>query len=273
MKQKKIIFIDIDGTLRNRNRELTQRTKDAITQALQREWMIVLCSGRPRKYTEDISRQCNASNYIITSSGGNIYDYHKNQILYTNIMDKEACIKLYDLANKKDVRFIMNVDDGRVVNKLKHMDGTEILLKTDIRSFVYTHDIVQCTVADSNFEKIKSMEEAIKKIEKVNIRNQHKSLIDDSFQPEGTIYYDISNTDCSKGKAIIELCKILQVNRENTIAIGDDKNDLSMFEVVGYRVAVENAIKELKTIADEITKSNDEDGVAIFLEKLLKEGT
>lgn len=60
------------------------------------------------------------------------------------------------------------------------------------------------------------------------------------------------------------------IKKEETIAIGDDNNDLSMFEQVGYKVAVDNAIDIVKQKADEITLSNDEDGFAVFLEKLLK---
>ena len=58
---------------------------------------------------------------------------------------------------------------------------------------------------------------------------------------------------------------------KDTIAIGDDFNDLDMFKVVGYSVAMENASENIKKVVDEITLSNDEDGVAIFLDKLLKE--
>lgn len=67
------------------------------------------------------------------------------------------------------------------------------------------------------------------------------------------------------------MLEILNIKKEETIAIGDDNNDLSMFEQVGYKVAVDNAIDIVKQKADEITLSNDEDGVAVFLEKLLKE--
>ena len=66
-----------------------------------------------------------------------------------------------------------------------------------------------------------------------------------------------------------KLLEILNIPKEDTIAIGDDNNDLSMFEQVGYRVAVDNAIDIVKEKADEITLTNDEDGVAVFLEKLL----
>lgn len=61
------------------------------------------------------------------------------------------------------------------------------------------------------------------------------------------------------------------IKLKDTIAIGDDFNDLDMFKVVGYSVAMENASENIKKVVDEITLSNDEDGVAIFLDKLLKE--
>lgn len=67
------------------------------------------------------------------------------------------------------------------------------------------------------------------------------------------------------------MLETLNIKKEETIAIGDDNNDLSMFEQVGYKVAVDNAIDIVKQKADEITLSNDEDGVAVFLDKILKE--
>lgn len=66
-----------------------------------------------------------------------------------------------------------------------------------------------------------------------------------------------------------KLLEILDIKKEEAIAIGDDNNDLSMFEQVGYKIAVSNAIDIVKEKADEITLSNDENGVAVFLEKLL----
>lgn len=90
----KAIFIDIDGTLRNSKKEISKRTINSIKNITDRGIFVILCSGRPRKYTEDISKECYASKYIITSSGGNIYDYEENKILYVNIMNKQACVEL-----------------------------------------------------------------------------------------------------------------------------------------------------------------------------------
>lgn len=264
----KAIFIDIDGTLRNSERELSIKTIDTIKKVTENGILVILCSGRPRKYTEKISRECFASKYIITSSGGNIFDYEQNKVLYINKMDKEAIIKLYEIANPTDVRFIMNVGEGRVVNKVKHPDQ-EIKLGEDIKSFVYNNDVVQCTIADSDFDKIKNLIPKIEQVENVEIKNGHKSLLDIKFKDDKTIFCDIANIDCNKGTAIKKLLEILNIKKEETIAIGDDNNDLSMFEQVGYKVAVANAIDIVKEKADEITLSNDDDGVAVFLEKLI----
>mgnify|MGYP000240147162 FL=1 len=70
----KIVFVDIDGTLRNDNQEITTRTKQAIKKLMDRGILVVIASGRPRKYTENISRETNASRYIIISNG--IYRKH-----------------------------------------------------------------------------------------------------------------------------------------------------------------------------------------------------
>ena len=266
----KAIFIDIDGTLRDSNRNLSAKTIEIIKKVTKKRIFVILCSGRPRKYTEQISRECFASPYIITSSGGNIYDYEQNKTLYVNKMNKEAIIKLYKIANPEDVRFIMNVGEGRVVNKVKHPDQ-ETKLEEDIKEFVYKNDVVQCTIADSNFDKIKNLIPKIEEVENVEIKNRHKSLLDTKFKDDKTIFCDIANIDSNKGNAVKKLLEILNIKKEETIAIGDDINDLSMFEQVGYKVAVDNAINIVKENADEITLSNDKDGVALFLDKMLKE--
>ena len=266
----KAIFIDIDGTLRDSDRNLSERTIDAVKRVTNEGILVILCSGRPRGYTEQVSRECFASKYIITSNGGNIYDYEENKVIYVNEMDKEALIKLYQIGF--EVAHETKVGDGRVVNKVKYADQ-EIKLDENINDFVYKNPVVQCTIADSDFDKIKNLIPIIEKIENVEIKNRHKSLLDDRFKDDNTIFCDIANINSNKGNAVKKLLEILNIKKEETIAIGDDNNDLSMFEQVGRKVAMNNAIDLVKEKADEITLSNDEDGVAIYLEKLLKNNT
>ena len=73
----------------------------------------------------------------------------------------------------------------------------------------------------------------------------------------------------SKYQAVAELSKILQIDLDEMLAFGDDENDSDILENVGKGVAVENAIQNIKEIADDIAQSNDEDGVAKYIEKEL----
>lgn len=264
----KAIFIDIDGTLRDNNKKISQRTINAIKKVTDSNILVIICSGRPRKYTEDISKQCFASRYIITSNGSNIYDYEENKVLYNSIMDKKALLELYEIANSEDATFVMNVGEGRVVNKVRNPEQ-EKKLEGNVKDFIYKNDIVQCIIADSDFNKIKKLIPKVEKVKNVEIKNRHKSLIDPSFPKNDSIYCDVANIESSKGMAVEKLCKILNIDLKDTIAIGDDFNDLSMFDKVGYSIAMDNANPKIKERASEVTLSNEDDGVAVFLEKLL----
>ena len=172
------------------------------------------------------------------------------------------------MAIQENVRFIMDVGEHRVVNIVKHPEREE-KLEGNIEDFVYNHDVVQCIIADEDFYKIKRLVPQIDKLEKVEIKNRHKSLTDPNYPRTDTIYCDVGNLGSNKGNAVQKLCEYLTIDLKDAIAIGDSYNDLSMFEKVGYSVAMGNANEEIKEKANEVTLSNDNDGVAVFLEKLL----
>ncbi len=242
----KAIFMDVDGTIRDSKRILKKRTIEAIKKVSESGIIVVLCSGRPRKYTEDISKKCHASRYIITSNGGEIYDYQEKKVMYASVMDKKACLELYKIAQKADIRYIMNVGDRRTVNKLHVFDGSEVKLKIDIETFLKENDVIQCTLADSKYETIKNLRQDIEKVKNIEIKNLHKSLINSNYPKRGTIYYDIANCDSCKGVAVKKLCEILNIDLKDVIAMGDSDNDLSMFDIVGHSVAMGNANENVK---------------------------
>lgn len=188
----KIIFIDIDKTLRNDKKEITQRCKDAIKNIVNKGILVVLTSGRPNNYTEKVSREAGTSKYIISSNGGNIYDYNAKKKIYTNVMNKEAILKLYNIAKNAGVRFIMNTDENRFVTKLKHYDGSEIELKENIETFVENNDITQCVISDRDFYKIKKIKNEVIKVETVEIKYQSKKLLDEREEITDSTTIDIA---------------------------------------------------------------------------------
>lgn len=84
-----------------------------------------------------------------------------------------------------------------------------------------------------------------------------------------TYYYEIMPKDVSKGHALLEIAEYLGIDQENIIAFGDQDNDMSMIQMAGVGVAMGNAIDSLKAAADYVTLTNNEDGIAAYLEKYL----
>lgn len=231
--------------------------------------IIVICSGRPKKYAIKISKEAGASNYIISSNGATGYDYKKEEFLFINKMDKQACIKLYKMAKENNVKFIMNAKNDRVVTKLDD-NMHDMLLQEPIEEFLEKTDVMQCIFQDKDFEKIKKLKDEILQIEGIDIKNQSKSLTNPLVKPIDITYCDVADKLTSKGYGIQQFCKKLNIDIKDTISIGDDYNDVTMFNVTGYSVAMGNANEEVKACAKEVTLTNNEDGVAVFLEKLVK---
>lgn len=266
----KIIFIDIDGTLRNDNKEITSRTKKAIQQIVEKGIQVVICSGRRRKYTEEVSKEALASKYVIVCNGGEIYDYEKKEIIYQNELENESMITLYHMAEKYDVQLSINAEGDRIVKDPTNIP-TDIVLQEPIEHFVKKKVITQCIFSSTTLEKIKKIKEEVNLLGNVEIANLSKCLVDSKLPEEQPFFLDIASKDSSKGNAIKKLCEYLKIDLKDTVAIGDSYNDLTMFEVVGHRVVMGNAPEDIKKVADEVTDTNNNDGVAKFLEKLNKE--
>lgn len=195
------------------------------------------------------------------------YDYKKEKVIFYNKMAKEACLKLYHIAEENQVKFVMNTVKGRIVTKLDdNMDDQ--LLEEPIEEFLEKTEVMQCLLQDSNFETIKELKSVVEKIEGIGIKNQSKSLSNPKVKPTETTYCDIADELTSKGYGVKRFCEELKINTNNVITIGDDYNDVSMFGVSGYSVAMGNANEEVKALAKEVTATNNKEGVAIFLEKL-----
>ena len=96
-------------------------------------------------------------------------------------------------------------------------------------------------------------------------------LNDSSFKDNGNIWIDIAPKDVNKGKAVLKLLEYLNINIEDSVRIGDDLNDLSMFMDKGVNIAVDNAIDELKEKANFITKPCEKDGIFHAIEKIINE--
>ena len=264
VKNKKIVFIDSDGTLRDSNGKVSERIKKAIRENRKKGNKIIISTSRPRYQIIKVVEEVLADDIVISSNGSEIYDSKNKRIIFNSFIEYDELIELVEYAYLKDIRLILTMDDYDYVTKDIRNSNQKLLNKNDYKNELINCNVKQCMFIDKNSNEIFKLKDILSKNDKLNI-------VDESNEKSKCCekWFSIVNSNCSKGNAIKILIKYLNVPIENTIAIGNDKNDISMFEVVGLSVAVANASEDIKNKVDYITLSNDEDGVALFLESLL----
>lgn len=261
---RKLILIDSDDTLKKSDGTISERSKKAIRDNRKVGNIVVICTARPRYQTLEVMRDSDANCIVVSSNGAEIYDSRKEQVLFNSFIGKNLVIKLVEDAFVNDIRLILTTENIEYVTKEVRNPKQVLLSNADYVNVLSECDIKQCMFIDEKKDKIYMEKEVISHFNELHIVDEIS---------ENSSYYEkwfsVSNVRCSKGNALKFLSDYLNIPIENTIAIGNDKNDISMFEVAGLSVAVDNASDDIKSKVDYITLSNDEDGVAVFLEEIL----
>ncbi len=258
---KYLIVVDSDGTLKKSDGTISIRTQNIIKKLVSEGHYVVICTARPRYHTKKVSEEAMASKYLISSNGTEIYDSNKDIIINTIYLSTYDCLSVYEYAKKEDIRIIFVVDDIEYTTQFTRNDNQKILPE-DINKFLNENMVKQCMINGKDHEKIYKFKDYV-------INNLNVNIVNSSNSNKEEIWFCIVDRNASKGNALITLAKYLNIPMSNTIALGNDLNDISMFEVAGQSVAVNNANEEAKSYASIITEDNDSDGVAIFLEKLI----
>ena len=210
--------------------------------------------------------------YIIANNGSIIYDLHNDKYIHSKLLATKSVTKLYDKSLQHGFLFNIYCLDGCYVSHEELIKKTRAqgMIPPNAEQFLKTKSVIAAFIRDRDFDKMKDFESDILRIPNIQISNRHKGLVDPAFLENNTsrFFYDITTTGISKGYGVKTLCKKLDINMSDAIAIGDDINDISMFTECGYSVAMGNALPEVKKIAKEITDTNNDDGVAKFINKL-----
>ena len=261
----KLIFIDSDETLKKTDGTISKRVKKAIRENRKVGNRIIICTARPRYQTIEVMKESGADSIIVSSNGSEIYDSKDNKIIFNSFIDKDSLIKLVKYAYLKDIRLILTMEDYEYVTKVTRNPNQKLLNKSNYVEELNRCNVKQCMFIDKKSEEIYKIKDILSNDNKLHIVDEINE--NNSYEEK---WFSVSNSSCSKGNALKILSRYLNIPIDNTIAIGNDKNDVSMFEVAGLSVAVANASDDIKVKVDYVTLSNDEDGVAAFLETLIK---
>lgn len=280
----KLITIDIDGTLLNCYGEVTEKNKQAIKMALEKNVEVVLTSGRMPQAILPIANEINANKYIISGNGAAIYDVQKDKIIYNNYLTKKKLLEIIDICEKNSMFYNVYTNNVILTKSLnynilyyyaenkKNPDDKKIKINIldDIYSYVEKYegnDFLKITICDNNetiFKRIINRLKEIKNVDVLEVSHMSKKIIKyGSKEVEISYFYtEVTNENVNKWSAIENLIQILGIKKEEVISIGDNINDKEMVLNAGLGIVTGNSSPEMKKIAKEVVASNDESGVA-----------
>ena len=260
----KAVFLDLDGTLLDDKKNISQENYDAIEYVTKNNGLVIICSGRSISSTQKIWNKIKASKYIIYSNGAGIYDIHKNENIFSSSIDKDICLNLYNYSIQKNICIRFDTPYGRYITDMKFSTSTDILFNENINKFLNENEILQISCMNEEQNHIESCINFINNsFNSIKIENYYNDFYGND--KINTYVINVINPSTSKGNAISGLCKFLKIDINDVIAMGDDLNDISMIKMVGLGVAMGNAKPEVKNIAKEITTTNNDNGVAKIL--------
>lgn len=266
----KLIAIDMDGTLLNSKNEISERNIKAIKEATKKGVHIVLSTGRILTSAEFYADEIDLHNYILASNGAVIRDEEKN-IIYKVPINMAAVKEVMNLGRKHDVYYHFYDEDSFYTNKFieeiyqyynssfQKKKGLTIelnIFKEDNEVFDNKDlNVYKFLFLDEDKDKLVKLKQNLSEIGGINVSSSWSNNV------------EVMSDKVSKGISLKYLCDILNIDRKNVIAIGDNENDLSMIEFAGLGVAMGNAEEIVRNQADIITDTNEDDGVAKIIEK------
>ena len=253
---KKIFLIDSDDTLRCSNGNISCKNKMGIKKIISNGDYAIICTSRPRYHTLDIMKESNASKYIISSNGAELYDANVNKTIKASFISKKDVYKIIDICYKYDVRLVLSMDDYDFVTKNIRNSNQYVLDRKNYKNQLNGKRIKTCMIIDEKKEAVNIIREKIEKNKRLTIISK-KTKNDDYYEE----WFTVGNDNADKGTAAISMSNYLMVPLKNVVAIGNDYNDLSMFKASGTSISLENAPDELKKMTTFTVSSNDKDGV------------
>ena len=271
----KLICIDMDGTLLNDKKTISERNLRSIRLANEKGVRIAVCTGRIFTSADFFSEFLGVKSPVIASNGAYIREKDRDEVVYKATLGVQKCKKLLSVFREYDIyphyytsdtvfteKLIYSSSFYEEVNKTLPKDKqVKIVLVEDWNDIFqrYESEIFKGIAVDDDIEKIHKA--------KMSLRDRSDfEVVSSRFDN-----FEVMNKGVSKGSAVKILADYYGINSEQVICIGDSENDLSMIKFAGLGVAMGNADEDVKEAAKYITDSNNCDGVAKAIEKFVLE--
>ena len=276
MSKYKLIALDLDGTLLNDKKEISERNISALKAAKNKGAEIVFSTGRYYDMIPDVAKALDFVDYGIFINGAEVYDIKNKKVIFSRTMDLDTCLEALEYLASLDVIYDAYVENKGYMSK--HIFD-KIYDERYLKSVYHRENIEQYrTVVPDLFVFLK---ETGKDLQKFQFFSQDKEAIKrgsaylkehyPQFTVSSSLLFntEVNGKDVNKGNGLKILAERLGIDMSETMAFGDGGNDMTLIDAAGMGVAMGNGIDDLKAIASYVTLTNNEDGVADAIEKFV----
>lgn len=267
MAEKHLIALDLDGTLLKDDKTISEKTKKVIQKARDQGHIVMIATGRPFRSSEIYYKELNLDTPIVNFNGA--FMHHpkdKNWGVYHSPFEINTAKEIVESCSSFHFHNIIAevIDDVYFHYQDKKLFeifgiGEANITTGDLRNFLKTSPTSMLIHTDQ--EHVQSI--------RSHLSSLHAEVIDHRSWAAPFHVIEIVKAGLNKAVGLKKASDYFQIPPERIIAFGDEDNDLEMLEYAGHGIAMGNGINEVKTVANEVTLSNEEDGVAIFLNELL----
>lgn len=271
----RIIAMDVDGTLYNSEKKITPATKAALLEAQNKGIRLIIASGRPTPGVINIARELEMDKHhglLVCFNGSRVVDCETGEILFNQSMTVEEGKAVLEHMKKFDQLYPM-IDRGDFMyvndaySTIEH-NGTRQIVRSEAHGNNYKVCEIDDLAAFADFPLNKILTAATPSYLQEHHEEMYapfKDTLNGMFT--SAFYFEFTAKGIDKAKALDTVLRPMGYLPEEMMAFGDGHNDASMLQYSGLAIAMDNAVQALKDIADDVTLSNDEDGIAASLMK------
>ncbi len=277
----KAVVCDLDGSLLRKDQTISMEMINYLHELQRNDIKVIIATGRAYKSVFEIVQNVylkDFRSYLVTSNGQSILNFNNNEFTEGELLTMDETLKLIKLAREHSLIIYMDNEEFvytdrssfGIMNSLIFVFGKLKNIGWIFKQVKRNHIVQTKNIEDYVNKPIRKLCFAGLQKQLDEFKDAISEIYPDTYEQVfvSSNWFEILRKGNSKGHAITKISKELNIPLTDFIAFGDGENDISMLKAAGCGVAMGNALETVKIVADDITKTNDEDGIYHYLKSI-----